>query len=226
MENLQWNGTVSLSQLMINENAYREYLNVDFNSYLDNMTKSCPFLKPALKYDSVINKSYQLNDKDFKKIEESIFWISLQATEEYRNVRRKLTNQKKVLYNINLIFIYEEGIQGNVLDWPHYILKLLYSKVGVVFGKFHYGASRTDTNGILMPSPPFTHLSIRNAIKSKDTIFFNKVPHLVNDILISQDNCENVLEPFGLSASEIHQLSNGDRNELYQKIYNWAKKLL
>ncbi|MCM3324763.1 DUF6875 domain-containing protein [Cytobacillus kochii] len=198
----------------------------EFDSYLDNMTKSCPFLKPALDYNSVINKRFQLNDKNYKKIEENIFWISLQATEEFRNVRRALTGQKKTLFNVNLIFIYDEGIKGNVLDWPHYILKLLYSKVGVVYGKFHNGALKTNRHGLLMPSPPFTHLAIRSAIKSKDARFFNKTPDLVDDILTSKDEREDVLAPFGVSISDINPFSNKIRNELYQELYNWAKESL
>ncbi|USK57371.1 hypothetical protein LIS82_13305 [Cytobacillus solani] len=216
MAKFQWNGdAVQLCQRKTNNMTY-SFDNGKFNNYLKEMENYCPFLEPSTKKNLVNNTVITINEDEQNKIESQIFWKSVEITELFREKRKQFCNQDRLLLNSNIIFIFESNIDTNILDWPHYILKILYSNVGIVFGKFHKGAIKKSRLNGYMPSPPYTHLSIRSVIKKKDEKFFKNTPFLIDDILESYDSGENVFNKEILNSPiDFSNLSLDQREEIY-----------
>ncbi|MGE1164477.1 hypothetical protein ACQJ0Y_14510 [Peribacillus simplex] len=194
--------------------------------YLKEMEKLCPYINPAKISNRITNKGIYIPEKDKLSIERRIFWESVEGVEEFRKNRQELDNHGKLLLNTNIFFTFEHGILNNILDWPHFLLKLLYTKVGIVFGKFHVGAKKRNELEGGLPSPPYTHLAIRSALKKKDSRFFSKAPYLLNNMLENEDNGMDVFIPLTKYRIKIDQLTNVEKDQIYIKLHEIAENIL
>jgi hypothetical protein len=198
----------------------KELIESAFYEYLDKMAEYCPYLMPAKNSQNINNIFFDISEKDRLLIENGIFWESVRVTEKFRKVRQDLDTPNKILLNFNLIFLFESEIL-NILDWPHYLLKVLYTEVGIVFGKFQKGKSGDN---FPLPQFQFTHLSIRSAVKKKDERFFNKAPYLLEHMLLNEDKGQNILLP--IIDSDICELSVSEKIKIYSRLRESYSNLL
>ncbi len=165
-------------------------------NYIDNIASGfCPYITPSTKASAMHNTTYTLNDKE--DLEASIFYMGLLHTEILRDSRFKNPPRVAVLSCDNLIFRFsnEAEIDGKALfAWPHWLLKVHYTEVGVLFGKFWLGEEENSRLGIPIPPPPYHVLSIRSAIVKRDPKFFQKAPDLLGDMLESDDDGRDIME--------------------------------
>jgi hypothetical protein len=174
-------------------------LNIDklvgMQEYLQSIGETfCPFLLPAQKESLLLFSEYNL--KSDATPQARIFYAGLLHTELLRKMRARQSSVRE--HNLlceNLVLQLPDAlIPGKELfGWPHWLLKITYTKVGVLFGKFWIGERDTSKSGAEIPSTPYHFLSIRTAIKPVDNRFFSKAPQLTEEYVRSCDSGENVL---------------------------------
>jgi hypothetical protein len=197
-----------------------------FVDYCAKVTRFCPFINPSINKNVLFQERILLEGLTESEIEAEIFFISLLHVEEFRDLRKKLEPDKQLLLCFNLIFYTNnfEDIDGDrVFLWPHYLLKLIYTEVGIMFGKFWVGEQGISRSGTPIDVPDCDFISIRSAIKNKDPYFLSKVPDLEDTLLESFDDGRDVLEKISLTKSGILDISPESRTKLYQSIVLWAK---
>ncbi|TYR78271.1 hypothetical protein FZC66_20110 [Priestia megaterium] len=202
-----------------------------FNDYCSAITSFCPFLQPAIQHGALFQQTILLPNTTQLEIEEEIFYNAVMQVERFRN-QRKLTasREKKLLLCYNLIFIpptSQDAINGEkYITWPHYLLKLLYTKVGIMFGKFWLGEEGISRDGRSIPSPTCTFISIRSVVKNRDPYFFEKTPELVNSLIESIDDGRNVHNELGLQRINFESLDSMRCSDYYSKVKRWGNEIL
>lgn len=172
--------------------------NNDLSEYLSTIgDKFCPFLNPSLLRGCTLFTVYEFPNLETRELQERIFYLGYLHTELLRMARRDTIQvSEKILLCENLIFRFanENTINGKeILDWPHWALKLLYTKTGILFGKFWKGEKELSTSGVPIPKPPYHLLSIRSGVKERDTHFFKKARFLLEDFINATDTGRSVL---------------------------------
>jgi hypothetical protein len=105
---------------------------------------------------------------------------------------------------------------------PHWCLKTLYTRAGILFGKFWKGEQGTARDGRPIPEPPVHLLSIRSAVKPLDRRFFAKAPTLLPELEAANDTGQQLLPegaPIPRTADEARVLVGG---ELYPHLRSLA----
>lgn len=121
----------------------------------------------------------------------------------------------------NLIFetpMISEGCAEKLLSWPHWLLKSLYTGVGIMFGKFWKGEHELNRDGIAIPRPPVTFMSFRSAVIRKDTRFFNKALELRPALEAADDDGRNVHELFAPAGCDISSIESMRIHNYYHHI--------
>ncbi|SHF33987.1 hypothetical protein SAMN05444392_11615 [Seinonella peptonophila] len=188
----------------------------------------CPFLKPAEKANVLFATEYKVNADDLAGIQETMFYYGVMHVEALRRFRYQNRNSSKgILACDNVIFVLDDkfhGIDGQALfSWPHWLLKVLYSQVGVMIGKFWIGEKINGRNGLAIPEPPCHFFSIRSVIKERDPYFFTKAPQLLSQIIQSTDSLANVhksLLPNGCNLDFASMM----KHDYYQIVLEWGRK--
>ncbi len=179
-----------------------------FDSYLASICGNfCPFIIPAQQEKVLFFSGYDLPTGDLESAQACIFYLGLLHTELLRRERRmQKTRRAHDLLCENIIFTLppNSNIDGRQLfSWPHWLLKTMYTRVSVLFGKFWQGEQDVSKDGRAIPIPPVHLLSIRSAIKPVDAKFFTRAPALTDEYLRSCDDGESVLrEILGGKAPE------------------------
>ena len=160
----------------------------------------CPFLGPSMEEGVTLFSRHELTLGSLDHLQAEVFYLGLIHTELFRKHRRKQqTVRGWTLSCENVIFNNPAGQGGRaLLDWPHWLLKALYTKVGVMFGKFWEGEESTSRDGRLIPPPPCDFLSIRSSVKPLDGRFFSLAPQLADEYISSIDTGNDVLEEAGI----------------------------
>lgn len=218
----------------------------EFESYMDAIAQMfCPFIEPSQKRNVLFFSEYDLRSLLPEKIKAGIFYTSLIHTELLRRERRKQTTRiAHDMLSENCIFYFSANMDEKgeeLFSWPHWMLKCLYTKTSIMFGKFWKGEQINSRDGRPIPPPPLHFLSIRSAIKPTDINFFKKAPKLTPEYLSSCDNGASVFEgvPFEVPSCvvEIENLSDHIfqaqflllLNKLfftsfYEDVKEWSKK--
>lgn len=192
----------------------------------------CPFLKPSRRANLLSQYAYDLPDGDLEVLRELVFYLSVVQTETFRSRRRELPTPDRHLLSDNLIFVLPDKGESSSIDgerllvWPHYLLKVLYTNVGIMFGKFWKNEERISRQGVDIPPPPCHFLAIRSAVKTKDPYFFSKVPSLVDDLSESIDDGRNVHSRVGVAACDVSSLTSMLDYDYYARVKEWAKRRL
>lgn len=151
----------------------------------------CPYLLPALKRDCVLFSLYQLEEGDEEKLSETVFYLALIHTELLRAARRAISDlSARELLCENVLVTAQAARKADILAWPHWLLKLLYTKSKLMFGKFRPGAAEPARSGVSLPLPPYFLLSVRSAIPDRDKTFFTKAPQLSPVLLSAADSSD------------------------------------
>ena len=158
--------------------------------------------------------------------EVSIFYVGVLEIERFRKNRSKYNLNKRLLYCENVIINLPskfKHIDGSELfAWPHYLLKLLYTQVGIMLGKFWVNEKLISKKGISIPSPPCHFLSIRSTIKSRDPGLLKKTKNFSLILQQSEEKGQNVHH---LLPKECElNIQSMKKYNYYQCVLNWGKR--
>ncbi|EOO08756.1 hypothetical protein [Bacillus cereus] len=204
----------------------------NFSKYsLEISDKFCPYLKPAEKNNVLHLTEYKLSGNHMEELQEEIFYYGVIHTEELRRFRQNNKNSPKgILICENLKFIsppmFNEIDGEELFSWPHWLLKILYTKSGVMFGKFWIGEKTISRSGDKIPEPPCHFLSIRSVIKERDPYFFSKAPELLPQLIHSIDNGENVHTPLLPAGCDIFSMESMKKYKYFSIVLCWAQEQL
>lgn len=187
----------------------------------------CPFLRPAMEHKVLFVNRYSLFGRTLGEFEENVFYIGIIEIEKFRKRRMELKGATKLLLCENVIF--DLGKQNYTIDgqklfnWSHYLLKVLYTQVGIMIGKFWIEERDTSIQGQPIPEPPYHFLSIRSAVKPKDPEFFTKAKFLLPTLLESEDSGQNVHEHLLPIGCDITSIKSMRKHNYYHVIKSWVK---
>lgn len=156
------------------------------------MTVNCPFLRPSLRRDLVRWHRYEAEPGAAREtVEAGLFAVGVWAAEQVRARRRDLGVGVCEVVAVDQA---AAGIHGpwSVLQWPHWTLKQLYAPVGVMFGKFAPGETRTDRRSRAVAAPPVAILAVRPALPTVDPGLLPNTPALAQMIATSADDGRDV----------------------------------
>lgn len=190
--------------------------------------KFCPYIKRAAREDVLFATQYSINTRSLAEIQAEVFYYGVLHTEILRIARRKSgKTQKSTLQCENILLDIKDPTTDSegraIFDWPHWLLKAIYTKVGIMFGKFWKGERQLGRNGSPIPSPPVHFLSIRSAIKMQDRRFLEQCPHLVPVFESASDDGQNVHEP--IAQPREWTIEEMRRCDYYSTVMRWARTL-
>ena len=218
-----------------------------FPEYLQVISQNfCPFLLPALTEKVLLFTEYYFSEEEilnFQELQEEIFLAALVHTELLRRKRRHLPPRKALLMSENLIFSFKTRAALNyrkLHSYPHWYLKMLYTHLGLMFGKFWPGEKERSRDDRLIPDSPLSFLAIRTAFKDKDVRFFEKSPELLTDYFLASDadlafpveggNQENLTALLDQLENDlndpkkiIEMVKLLKKMRIYQWVENWCK---
>jgi hypothetical protein len=144
----------------------------------------------------ILFSRHELIPGSLEHLEAQVFYLGLIHTELFRKHRRKQQTVKGWTLSCENVIFHDPTLVGKgrvLLDWPHWLLKALYTKTGVMFGKFWEGEESTSRDGRPIPPPPCDFLSIRSSVKPLDGRFFSLAPQLTDEYINSVDAGNDVL---------------------------------
>lgn len=164
----------------------------------------CVYLRPAIDASALYLSQYSeafLTDIGRGRLDAGLLSVAVVHTEWLRQQRRSLADagntRAATLLCDNIMVMnseqYDWRTAKNVVDWPHFILKHIYSRVGVMFGKFWTHEETESLDGRQVPPPPTTFLSVRNAIVLRDPRLLKEQFDVAATIERANDSGENVL---------------------------------
>jgi hypothetical protein len=163
----------------------------EINNYFDEIGRDfCPFLLPSYHNKLMYCTEYNINNMTFPEQKRFVFASGLVHTVLFRKERMiEKSHKNKLLVCENIFFSTNNKVDGQELfAFPHWFLKLLFTKKSILFGKFWKGERAKSKNGRLIPIPSFHFLSIRSAIKPNDEHFFKLTPELTEFYMDSDDD--------------------------------------
>lgn len=162
----------------------------EFLEYLNSVEKFCPFLAPSRDRNLCKISVYAISENNSEELSARIFCAALIHTELFR--KNRIINEKfSHLHTENLIFTPPPELDKQMeqlVAWPHWCLKLLYTKKSILFGKFWNGEKKISQASELLPIPPATFISIRSAIRNLDLRFFSKAETLKPQFQAAEDD--------------------------------------
>lgn len=184
---------------------YRNSINIPSTEaeYLTTLRAHCPFVQPAQEQELLLFSKYTVKVSP-ALAEEAVFYRCVVHTETMRQARFRIKSGKHILCE-NVVFDFcgeSSAAAKDVFSWPHWCLKVLYTSVGVMFGKFWVGERTLARNGQKIPEPAMNFISVRSAIKIKDERFFQKSPHLIPEFFDAADKGDNILIKASIIAPE------------------------
>lgn len=185
-----------------------------FSDYCKDVAdKHCPFLIAAESKGLLFSQSIELTCQDMQSLQERIFYYGILYTEQLRRIRTHTECGALACENVifNVATYSSKQISGeHLLSWPHWLLKSLYSRVGIMFGKFWIGETIKSRKQEPIITPPCNFISIRSVIKNKDPYFFTKSQHLLKELIHSDDRGQDVHKELGIipSKCDIHSLNS------------------
>jgi hypothetical protein len=194
----------------------------------------CPYLKNSqdagVFYSSTYDFSGLKEATGARTIDEALFLVAVAHVEWFRVLRRQLPDSRKILLCDNVVVeadaLVPEDALRDLLLWPHWILKCLYSSTGIMFGKFWRGEELVGRNGRQMPPPPTTFLSIRSAVKPKDVAFLGGTPNVASMMLGSSDDGRDVLGALGVPPDRPGHDKVGAPDRTFERAKEWSKQFL
>lgn len=196
----------------------------EFSRHCSRVVPHCPFLGPSARIGALHVRTVHLSGEDLAA---ESFYALVEETERFRIARRAMKSRTKAaLLCHNLILsppASHEGEPRDLFDWPHYIARLLYTDVGILFGKFWQGEMDVAKDGTALPSPPVSFWSIRSKVERRDVRFFEWTPSLLARHVAAQDDeGHDPHARFGvaLTASEMRA------KRYYETVMAWARQRL
>lgn len=186
----------------------------------------CPFLVPSMARSMTTYSVYELDICDIGQVQELMFYIGLLHTEILRRVRFDVSAQHRPLACENVFFRFEgeDAVDGAALfGWPHWLLKIRYTQVGVMFGKFWKGEEAVSRDSVPIPPPPYHMLSLRSTVKRCDPAFFARAPELLESLIAAEDSGQRVFDDVGMDEESYDLIQNS--GETVEAILATSRKL-
>ncbi len=221
----------------IGEEAYTLREDIDlgqddpFTSYLRLIGDCfCPYIRPAARAAALTRTTYYLQGTTVEDLSAEIFYRGVVHAELLRYMRlRDGFRPKSLLQCENLIFRVPNSVEAKeghlVFDWPYYMLHLIYTAVGIVFGRFCKGQRELSRSERLVPEPPEHFLVVRSVVKRKDYHLYKKQPYLLPSLLSWADDGRCVHSEFGVdqaSSLSVDKMRNG---RYYETVRAWAESI-
>lgn len=192
----------------------------------------CPYLEPAQRASALFSGEYivpaQVAD-DSNALGACVFYQVVRHTEWLRHQRRAASHPRAALLCDNVIITLDANLivdWKKVLAWPHFAAKLLYSDLGLMFGKFWIGEESVSRVGRPIPSPTVSFISIRSAFPTPDALLLSRrTPEFIPRIQNGIDDGRSVLGEFGIDAG-IPDLCTLIAANLYERVLEQARAFL
>ena len=202
-----------------------------FSTYAAEVSrKHCPFIKPAEAQDTIFVTRYHLNTQTRESAEQEAFYRLVVHTELLRHLRKISSSKTRHLFCENVSFILPKALlpetSKRFFGWPHWTLKVLYTKVELAFGDFWLGETESDKRNEPIPSPPEFFISIRSSVKRVDKQFFMQHPPLLEQYQSSVDDDRNIADEFGIDKEDLRWLNRMGSANFYHLAKQKAALLL
>ncbi|MFF2352339.1 hypothetical protein ACFVVL_21455 [Kitasatospora sp. NPDC058115] len=126
-------------------------------------------------------------------VEAELFHAGVQAAEWIRPLASR-PHGTLACENVVMLGQCTDADHHELLAWPHWALKNLYSQTGIMFGKFVQGVVETGRDGRSIPPAPFSFLPVRVAIRPLDPNFLTNTPDLAATVAEAVDDGRDVFE--------------------------------
>ncbi|MGI5257938.1 hypothetical protein [Streptomyces angustmyceticus] len=164
---------------------------VDVSEYVRAVASHCPFLMPSAVHGLTGWTVYEVVGAA-GAAEAELFHAGVRAAEW---IRPLATRRHGRLVCENIVLLGGDAAEHReLMAWPHWALKHLYGPVGLMFGKFWTGEEGTDRRGRRIPSPPFSFLAVRCAVRPVDPRFLADTPDLALSLSTSVDDGREVFQ--------------------------------
>ena len=171
----------------------------------------------------------QLDASGLFELQAEIFYAGIVQAELLRVERRRVSGPLPVLLCKNILFEFcdphADGEAWRLLSWPHWLLKLIYTDVKVVFGKFVRGRVEHDGRGLDLPAPPCHFLSVRSGVSVADDRFFSKTPDLLPAFRLSSDDGCDVHRALGFPACDLTRVEGMRAAGYYEQVLERLNQL-
>ncbi|MER6089262.1 hypothetical protein [Streptomyces bluensis] len=171
---------------------------VDVTEYVEAVAAHCPYVAPSVERGLTGWTVYEAAGAA-GHVEAGVFQAGVWAAEWVRLLGHRPYG---ALACENVVVL---GVDREVLDWPHWVLKHLYGPVGLMFGKFSVGEATRDRYGRFIPVPPVSFLPVRVAVRSRDARFLRRTPDLSAAVAVAVDDGRDVFEGIPHEWKEIKQ---------------------
>jgi hypothetical protein len=198
-------------------------INGALSEYLDAVRLgSCPYI--GLSQSRDLLRFYSFAEVTNGVLDESRFFVAaIAAVDKFRRDRRALDPVASQFLCHNLLLAQsresEPSDAEKVLGWSHWLLKLLFSRCNIMFGKFWVGQRFLDRSGIAIPEPPVSFLSIRSGVVAKDPRYFFTYNEELRSAVASVDDSSN-FDPISVLVAE--NWASLSHVELFEKVRAWA----
>lgn len=180
--------------LHLTEDRTSHPTSVDVAGYLLAMQQHCPFLQPSTARGMTEWTVYEIAPGTHRyAVEAELFHAGVRAAEWVRSLMAR-PHGMLACENVVLLGQCADADHHELLAWPHWALKNLYSQVGVMFGKFAKAANETSRAGHDIPPAPFSFLPVRAAVRPLDPRFLASTPALAATVAAAVDDGRDVFE--------------------------------
>lgn len=178
----------------------------EFSRYLTTVAElGCPYIAPALRSGNFFLSTYsaeELTSFGDGSVRAGLLYASLCHVESLRRIRQTAG----ILYSDHIVIsdsgAWPEAKARDLIAWPHWILKRLYSTQKLMFGKFWTGEHLITRSGEEVARPPLTFLAIRSSFPRRDPSLLESQPDvaaLIGDVVLDdhKDVLWDILRPYG-----------------------------
>ncbi|WP_024756049.1 DUF6875 domain-containing protein [Streptomyces exfoliatus] len=193
--------------LRLVEASTTQPVTVDIAPYTQQMTARCPYLAPSLQRGLTSWTVYRVDrDADTDAVEAELFHAGVQAAEWLRPLIRR---PQGALRCENVVLLgHLPGVRHrDLMAWPYWALRHLYSPVGIMFGKFYAGEEERTRSGERIPASPVSFLPVRAAVRQRDPQFLHTTPDLASALAEADDDGRDVFEHIPYVWTEIRTWS-------------------
>ena len=208
--------------------------NPDTSGYVHIAENFCPYIRPAIEAKEFFQSQYSLAALRGLSIDgraaEGLLYVGI-VHAEWLRLRRGRSEKARELICDTIVINDDDHLSweqlATVVMWPQWILKYLYSDIGIMFANFWRGYVSSATDGREIPPPPKSFFAIRSAVPPRDSQFLSNDAAIADFIRNSRDDGRNVHRP--VAAIEVNEtLSAAALRELryFDRARSWSYSLL
>lgn len=203
-------------------------VSTELADYATSITTHCPYLRPSWDQGRTTWNVYQsgvaAEPGSIPGLAAQLFAACVPAVETVRRHRRD--GSRLVCENVCLLWNAPDELHRRLLDEVHWVLKCLFTPVGIMVGKFWRGEQDIDRYGRTIPVPPITFLSLRGAVLSRDPRFLSRTPAQAARLITSDDDGRDVLSSTAAPPGETNRFTPARLASLWPALRAWSMRLI